>query len=344
MADKVKKRIFYFDELRFLAILCVILCHTTTMYKPYYYYNPIISIPGALNLLGYIGVPLFFMISGALLLNRDYTLKEFFKKRFSRILIPFIFWLIITVYLHMTVLGTKPAVIIKLIYGVQSYTWFIWVMIGIYLILPVFNSFIKEYGTDALEWILIIWFITILLSTFGYYPIKFLDITFYGEFIGFPVLGYYLSNYEFSISDRKLMIIGALIFIIFTVYNFLAVSQDIYQTSSSYLSIFTVMSAIGIYLFIKSRASYCNKNPKKLYARFRNKIETGLIGKIIISISVCSYGMYFVNSILFAFIRKLHIHEFVYIPIFFISVVVLSWLIILIMSKIPVIKKLSGAG
>jgi len=48
--------------------------------------------------IGRMGVPLFIMLSGVLLLapsKRDEDLGFFFKKRFSRIGLPFIFWSII---------------------------------------------------------------------------------------------------------------------------------------------------------------------------------------------------------------------------------------------------------
>ena len=86
MANIVKKRIFYMDELRALAILGVILMHTTSTYRPFIYNNLKLGIPGILNALGCIGIPIFFMLSGALLLNRNYTISEFFKKRYTRIL------------------------------------------------------------------------------------------------------------------------------------------------------------------------------------------------------------------------------------------------------------------
>lgn len=51
-----------------------------------------------------IGVPLFLMISGALLLKREYPSPEkFLKKRFAIIIYPFIFWIIVILgqlYLH----------------------------------------------------------------------------------------------------------------------------------------------------------------------------------------------------------------------------------------------------
>ena len=99
MENKVKKRIFYFDEIRALAILFVILCHTTTIYHPFNYSFSPLAIPSILNMLGWVGVPLFFMISGALLLNREYEINFFLKSKLLRIFIPFVFWIIIAILL-----------------------------------------------------------------------------------------------------------------------------------------------------------------------------------------------------------------------------------------------------
>ena len=70
-----RNRIFYLDEIRALAILLVILCHIV---REFCQIRPAGSL-GWISLaplidLGVIGVPLFLMISGALLLNRDYEL------------------------------------------------------------------------------------------------------------------------------------------------------------------------------------------------------------------------------------------------------------------------------
>ena len=53
----------------------------------------------------YFAVPIFFMISGAMLIdfNKRYSIKEFFKKRIAKTVIPFIIWsfigLLIEIYL-----------------------------------------------------------------------------------------------------------------------------------------------------------------------------------------------------------------------------------------------------
>ena len=138
MSNNVKKRIFYFDELRALAIVMVILCHIAVLYKPFGYSSLKACIPSFIYIVTHVAVPIFFMLSGALLLNRQHELKEFFKKRFSRILYPFIFWVIVAVLATLFLLGGDSTEVFKILLGKDRWTWFVWVMIGIYLILPVF--------------------------------------------------------------------------------------------------------------------------------------------------------------------------------------------------------------
>ena len=88
----VKTRIKYFDTLKFLAISGVIFLHCFILKKniEIFHFNIV-----NLNQLGRFGVPLFLLISGALLLNREIELKSFFKKRFIRICYPLFFFIII---------------------------------------------------------------------------------------------------------------------------------------------------------------------------------------------------------------------------------------------------------
>ena len=83
------QRIFYYDFLRAFAIFAVILCHVDGIIG-YSFWNLKVALPGLLTTIALTGVPIFLMLSGALLLNKEYSLKEFFKKRFSRIIYPFL--------------------------------------------------------------------------------------------------------------------------------------------------------------------------------------------------------------------------------------------------------------
>lgn len=342
MIENAKKRIFYFDELRALAILFVILCHTTTLYKPYYYNLTVMSIPSLLNMLGWVGVPLFFMISGALLLNREYTLKDFFKRRFTRILVPFIFWMIITLILDYFLLGFSTKKLLKIFLGEQRYTWFIWAMMGIYLIMPVINSFVKQYGIKGVEYFLGIWFVTIILNTLGLYPFYQMELTYFAGFIGFPILGYWLANKKFKISDKTLIFLGFILYFAFLAMNWYCKGHKLYTTDSAYLSIFVVVASAGIFLAFKSISTYSDKNRQSIIARIHDKFENRPLGKYVMSLSLCSYGIYFINSLLFEFIKTWHINTFKMMPVIFIAVTLASWLIMAVLNKITFMQKLIG--
>ena len=116
-----KERIFYYDFLRAFAIIAVINCHLDHFFGPLTTPTQIIA-QMTFHDIGNVGVPIFLMISGALLLNREYpSLKKFLKKRFAIIIYPFIFWIILILgqlYLH----GYYPRFIWNVFIGEPSIT------------------------------------------------------------------------------------------------------------------------------------------------------------------------------------------------------------------------------
>ena len=99
--------------------------------------------------------------------------------------------------------------------GEPSITWYFWILIGIYLFIPVLNSFIRDYKIKGAEYFLAIWFFTMILKTFNSYPLwHYFNLDMFAGFIGYPVLGYYLANKEFKLNDKKLCISGLIILII----------------------------------------------------------------------------------------------------------------------------------
>ena len=86
----MKKKI-YIEVLRIIAALFVIFNHTGSMgfelYSSYTICSPKYWIMLFLSILCKVAVPLFLMISGALLLNKDLNVKEIWKYRISRIFI-----------------------------------------------------------------------------------------------------------------------------------------------------------------------------------------------------------------------------------------------------------------
>ena len=328
-----KERIFYYDLLRAFAIIAVIICHVEFDFGPL---NTPFEVIAQLTFhdIGRIGVPIFLMISGALLLNRDYpSLGDFLKRRFARIIYPFIFWMILITltnfYFHKTYKYMWNVFI-----GNPSIMWYFWTLIGIYLAIPLINIFIREYGEDACKYFLAIWSVFIILNTFNLYPLfPYFKLDYFAGFIGYPVLGYYLSTKKFDLSDRKMAVTGLVILLvslgIFVAYTY---SNSMGSVEHMYQNILVVAMGIGMYLFIE----YLDRENKF------DSIKGNIVGKTISSISLYSYGMYFSHVIVIMFMSKINPHSNVMFPAMFVATIFISWLLPYIFSKIPYVKTFSG--
>lgn len=196
------------DRLRNLATLMVIFIHAAA---------PIAHAEGAdynglwwwggnfWNSLTRPGVPLFVMLSGYLLLGKDYPLPDFLKRRFSRVVVPALFWMLIYSLYGYLAKGT-PATIGDTLRGIVTgpvhyHLWFIYLIIGLYLVYP----FLRGWVRNATEQEYLYFFVMCAIGTWGY---KFLatycalPIGIYFELFtnncGYFVLGYYLGTREFN--------------------------------------------------------------------------------------------------------------------------------------------------
>ena len=249
-----KNRIFYYDFLRTLAILFVILCHTSHFFSWGGTTTASLITSYTLYDLAKLGVPIFFMLSGALLLNKDYEIKDFLKRRFTRILYPFLFWISIILIGVYYLTGTQ--FLLDMFLGTNGqFSWFVWTLMGMYLFIPIFNAFIKRYGIKGVEYYLVIWFFTIILAQFNSYPFGRFDLTVFSGWFGVLVLGYYLDNKDFKISDSKLCLIGFLVFLaclIINVYwNYTNYVPCFSLDKCDYLSLLSIVISSGFFLFIR---------------------------------------------------------------------------------------------
>ena len=100
-------------------------------------------------------VPMFLMLSGTLLLGRAEPLKVFFKKRISRILLPFLVWSVIFYLLRFPPqgLGCIPDYFSKLFCGgIHGVFWFVYTIIGLYLLTPLLRPAFSLRGVAI--WVL----------------------------------------------------------------------------------------------------------------------------------------------------------------------------------------------
>lgn len=142
----MKERIKSIDSLRGLAILAVVLIHTTTRTLEASGFNITgFSWTLFLNQISRFAVPLFFLISGLVL---ELSYKEgtsywsFIKKRFSKIFIPYVFW---SLFYYLLIYNQNHDNLTKVILtGNASYQlYFIPTLCIFYLIFPLLHKFYK---------------------------------------------------------------------------------------------------------------------------------------------------------------------------------------------------------
>jgi surface polysaccharide O-acyltransferase-like enzyme len=174
--NNVKQNMEEFQRLRGIAVIGVLLIHTTMAYETMPLSLLSVSLM-AINVLTQFAVPLFIFISGYALFSKyheNFDLINFYKKRMNRILIPLIsFFCIYYIYNHGIIgLFSYTAVNQLLIMHDPFHFWFFEAILGIYLFYP---QILAAYRHLGVERSLIVSFIIQLLAP----PIVFLNFIFY---------------------------------------------------------------------------------------------------------------------------------------------------------------------
>jgi surface polysaccharide O-acyltransferase-like enzyme len=117
-----------------------------------------------LNSIARSAVPLFIMLTGALLLQPNKAnepLRVFFKKRWTRIGIPIIFWGAIFFAWDFLIRGQSPTLLFVLqgvLAGPYVHFWYVYVLVGLYLITPLLRIIVAHTNWRTIKYFLIIWF------------------------------------------------------------------------------------------------------------------------------------------------------------------------------------------
>jgi surface polysaccharide O-acyltransferase-like enzyme len=116
-----------------------------------------------------LGVPFFVMLSGALLLTPskiDESISVFFKKRFYRIGLPFLFWGAIFFLWEFYVENqplTQEFIINGLLKGPYLTFWYLYMLVGFYLITPVLRVMVAHFTDKLYKYFICIWFIGVAI-------------------------------------------------------------------------------------------------------------------------------------------------------------------------------------
>ena len=161
------KREIWLDWLRIVACLLVMLTHST---EPFYLGGKgslILTHTDAvwaaiMDVLSRAAVVLFVMASSYLQLPLHYNTKEFFRRRAARILPPFIIWSIV----YALVWGEPVQNFKDLIWNFNyaaGHLWFVYMLIGLYLVMPLLSPWAENVGKKELQLYLCIWLFTTMI-------------------------------------------------------------------------------------------------------------------------------------------------------------------------------------
>lgn len=252
-----QQRIASLDLIRTVAILLVIMQHAWSgmqLDEPNvgawsYGYHALVVM----------GVPLFFMLSGALLLDSQVTsIGHFLTKRFKRLLLPFFLWgtvvYIIAVAMHKypdvaTPMAALRAYIPYMLEGrVNASHWYIYVLIGLYLLTPFLQrALAMPQGKQLAGYGVALWVIWMLLRAF--YP-GFASMHYYSAsgfmYLGFFLLGYYVV--KFLGDNRLCRRVGCIGFLVAYPLNVWCLSTDANTT------LIHAVAVVSLFLLIKSWA------------------------------------------------------------------------------------------
>lgn len=220
----MKKEIPYIHYIRVIACVMVVALHTL----------PPISVFGVLqredtiysNLIVVLTkpcVPLFFMITGALLLPFDdcQSWKDYYKKRISRILYPLLVWGV--VYSIVPFLLGKEDLTQMTIEMIESplqppamvggILWYLFILIGIYLVIPFINP--KIYSDNrVLSLYMVLWMLSslaLLLQQFmpnllgiNPYEHNFNLLIYFSGYLGYLLLGFYSTRFMGECQNHRM--------------------------------------------------------------------------------------------------------------------------------------------
>lgn len=320
-----KTREYAFDILRVISMIMVIIIHIANVYcrsfgmistKSY-----LISL--IFNTICRVSVPIFFMISGSLLLDRSFN-KEKYLKRVLKYVILIVVWDIIYLVWEYFYLGiTYDKLYMLVIDPYRAHLWFLYTILVLYAIQPLLKLIMDKSNNVVKIILLTVWIILSLASMINPYVAKFFTIF---SYIGYFIIGKYLYDFIKKYDLRKYNISLVLIMIIcFSISIWINYSLSIklnqfYNLFFAYRTPFIMISSFALYVLIIS-----NYRKDSL-----NKFVTGL--------SDLSLGVYLIHGIFLDVTVKVFIYSsinsLIGIPIFTVIIFVLSIISTFIIKKI----------
>lgn len=326
-----QERIIWIDWLRVAACFMVMVVHST---EPFYLGGDGALITSKANALWAAFfdsivrccVPLFVIASSFLQFPLHYSTEDFMRKRAVRVLIPFVIWSIFYAFYWGEPVSNLKDLIFNFNYA-AGHLWFVYMLIGLYLIMPLLSPWAEKVQKKELSMYIGIWLFSTLIPLIrDYLSTEPLALTYgptgiprqalfplWGEaswngygvfyylsgFIGYLLIGLWLRKFGSDISLRKSLCYGIPCFLAGFGIVFGGFLRRVFISADGN---FPVEGPIGMGVWWET--TWCNDTfgvaimTIGLILIFKNIHAQGIFyNRILLPVSKASYGMYLAHMV-----------------------------------------------
>lgn len=328
------KREVWLDFLRVTACFMVMVIHST---EPFYLGGDgalILTPTDAFWVAIFEGicrccVPVFLVASAYLQFPIRYSTAEFFRRRAVRILIPMLLWTVVYALVWGNPVENFKGLLLNFNYA-AGHLWFVYMLVGVYLIMPLLSPWAEKVSVKELEVYLGIWLLTTLFpfireAAGGEAPlIQAADglpapalFPLWGEaswnafglfyyvsgFFGYLLLGLYLRRF---VEDKRwLKLLGCSLFLL----GFAAIVWGLVQRFSATSDVFPLTGSLATAVAWETPINFCGlpvvMTSVGIILLFRSWFsgrseESVFYRHIILPLSKAGYGMYLMHMLVLA--------------------------------------------
>lgn len=339
-------RILSFDVLRIIAAFAVVMLHVSAGRFENCFPSYEWEITNIYASIVRWGVPIFVMISGALFLNHDkkISIKKLYTKNLFRIIYIFIFWSLCYALCDSIINNSFNLLdIIRLTLKGPIHLWFLKMLIGLYIAVPILRAVTQEKRLEEyfiLLALLTAFIIPMLITAIGlfdesagdsvqkYYDVFRIRIA--SGYVGYFVLGHYLNTYQLSNVLKRFIYLMGLLSVILVIVLTHWYSHHIGEPSEvfySNLNIFLLFESMAVFLMIKQLKFSANYS------------------SLIVRLSNLTLGVYLIHQLLYLMandllgINGMSYNQYYFIPCYSLIIFAASCLVVFLLRKIPIIKR-----
>ena len=341
--------IIYLDFLRIAAIIAVVFLHLATQnFRATNIGSPEWNVFNIYDSLARWGVPIFVMISGALFLGKEQPIKKLYRKNIFKIIVVLIIWTFLY-GLWQLIISNYTSNLEEFFLNLMSnssYLWFLYMLIGLYIVVPLLKKIVENEKTTKYFLILSFIFAFLIPELIAVIALKSefvasllknkvntLQIFMVLGFSGYFVLGHYLNKCSIKKRTEIIVYIAGLLSIIFTIIATALTSNSKHELITLFYDNITInvaATSMAIFIFFK------NHFPKNLSLKKNKYLQL---------FSRCSLGVYLTHVFImdalnvFLNLNSLSFNPIFSIPILSLIILTISYLISIALYKIPFIGK-----